>query len=569
MSLMSALQTGRSGLMANQLALEVTGNNLANAATVGYSRQNAIAVAAPGIEVQQGVHIGTGVRIETIQRHIDEALNTRLRAAIGDQSAAETQQNVMGQIESIHNELTDQGLLSRMDRFFNTWSELANNPTENGLRSLVIAEGGSLASFFHNVRDDLVGLRQQTDSALDASAVEAESLLERIGMINGEIAVAEGGMGGANALRDQRDKLLTELAEYFEITTVEDQAGMLSIYVDSIPILQGTDNRGLKLTRETVGDEVQISLHVREDNSLLEPQTGKIGQLALSRENDINFAIDTLDTVAGQLMFELNKLHSSGQAENGFDDLTSASFVDDAAAALDSTGANLDFTPVNGSFELHVTQVSTGTRSSSLINVDLNGVGGSDTTLTSLAAAIDATANVSASVTVDGRLKITSDSSDFEFSFAKDSSGALAALGLNTFFTGSDASDIDVNQTLKDDPTLLAVATDHLHGDNTTAEAIARMGTAVKADGLGGLSVVEYWTRHVEEFAVRTDQSNETLTAQRIIAQGLEAQRQSVSGVSVDEESINLLAFQRAYQGSARFIGVIDEVMQTLLSLVR
>ncbi|MHC4994236.1 MAG: flagellar hook-associated protein FlgK [Planctomycetota bacterium] len=569
MSLVSALHTGRTGLAANQLALEVTGNNLANAATEGYSRQNAIAVAAPGIEVQQGIRVGTGVRIEAIKRQVDEALNTRLRAAIGDQSAAAAGQNILTQIESIHNELTDQGLLSRLDRFFNTWSELANNPTENGLRSLVIAEGQSLSSFFQSVRSDLVDLRRQTDDALGAAVVEAESLLNRIAMVNEEIVVAEGGLGGANALHDQRDKLLAELAEYFEITTVEDNSGTMSVYVDSIPVVQGNDSRGLKLVRETnPGGEVEISLRIKEDNSLLEPSTGTIGQIATSRERDVNFAIDTLDEMAGQLIYELNKLHSSGQAENGFDDVLSAYSVDDAAAALNSTTANLDFTPVNGSFELHVTQKSTGTRESSLIQVDLDGLNGDDTTLTGLAAAISATPNLSATVTVDGRLEITADSSDFEFSFASDSSGVLAALGVNTFFTGTDASDIRVNQRLVDDPTLLAVARDHLLGDNGTAEAIARLGDQ-PVDALGGLTIVEYWTRHVEDYAVRTDQANESLEAQRIIAQGLEAQRQAVSGVSVDEESINLLAFQRAYQGSARFITVVDEVMQTLLGLVR
>jgi flagellar hook-associated protein 1 FlgK len=242
--------------------------------------------------------------------------------------------------------------------------------------------------------------------------------------------------------------------------------------------------------------------------------------------------------------------------------------VADVTAALNAEEAELDFEPGHGSFSIHVTQQSTGQRVTESISVDLDGIdAGNDTTLTSLAAAIDAVENVSASVTSDGRLRITADGNDFKVSFSDDSSGVLASLGINTFFVGRRATDIEVNEVVAARPTLIAAGQGHVLGDNRNALALVGL-RSESLDELSGFSLTEYWGRHVEDFAIRLSQAKQSVEADTVVRENLQAQQQSISGVNPDEETINLIQYQRAYQASARFLSVVDEMMQTLLALL-
>jgi flagellar hook-associated protein 1 FlgK len=157
-------------------------------------------------------------------------------------------------------------------------------------------------------------------------------------------------------------------------------------------------------------------------------------------------------------------------------------------------------------------------------------------------------------------------SAGFQISFSDDSSGALAALGINTFFTGTRASDIDVNHLLIDDPNRLAAASGHVDGSNDTALAIADLQNLRLSD-LGGRSLREYWQHSVNGLAVKAAGANAAAESSRLVRESIGAQVQAVSGVSLDEESINLLTFQRQFQAAARFINVIDEALRTLLSI--
>jgi len=567
MSLNGALHIGATGIKVNQAALEVAGNNLANAATQGYSRQRAITAPGASTQVGPGTFIGSGTRLDSIVRVVDEALNSRLRGAVSDQQAALARQNILSQIESIHNELSDQGLSTQLNEFLNQWSELASNPTDTGVKSLVISQGGSISQYIQNVRDDLANLREQIDNSLSNGVQTANGLLQQIADLNKKIAVTEAGQGGANGLRDERDRLLDELSEFVNITTNEQPSGIVDVFVNSTPVVLATENRGLELETVTEDDQLVTKLRVKADGTQLFPEGGQLGQLLGARNQDINPALDQVDEFAAALIHELNKLHSSGQGTSQFSQVKGTSLNLDPAAALNDLDANdLPFEIVNGSFQIHTTQKTTGTRASTQIDVDLDGLG-SDTTLNDLASAIDAVANVNASVNPDGSLSISSANNDFTFSFSDDSSGALAALGINTFFEGRDAASIGVNQTVKDDPSKLAVGAGHVEGSNGTALAIAALGDKA-LDSKNGQSIRDLWRNHVEEYAVRTAEANQEVEATTIVAESLANQKAAVSGVSVDEEAINLLQYQRAFQGSARFITVVDELMQTVLGLV-
>ena len=143
----------------------------------------------------------------------------------------------------------------------------------------------------------------------------------------------------------------------------------------------------------------------------------------------------------------------------------------------------------------------------------------------------------------------------------------LAGLGVNTYFTGEDASDIDVNAILVNDASFLAVGADHVDGSNGTALGIAQLGDT-GFDSLGGLTILESWAPNVESLAVRSRTAIGQAASTKLVRESLEAQQAAVSGVSLDEEAVNLLNFQRQYEAAAKYISVIDQLMQTLMSVI-
>lgn len=567
MTLGAALSIGRSGVLTHQHAVEVTGDNLANQATEGFHRRRITLEPIRSHEIQAGMFLGRGVGVQSITRQVDAALEGRLRANISDMSTSAARKNVLSQIESLQNEFSDADLSSYLNRFFNAWSELANNPQDNAARSLVLREGADLAAFIAKLRAELVALRSQVDHSIGSAVAAADDVLTRIQSINERIVAHGGTSHGAPALRDARDIALGELAEYLDVSVNELDSGVVEVFVGSMPLILNGVSRGIELRRASAGDRLEADVVLRDDASPLNVTAGRVAGLLVARSQDVDFAIDQLDSYANSLIFEVNQVHSQGQALAGPERVAAANRVADADAALNSSATGLAFRPRHGSFQIHVTQQSTQLRASTTIQVDLDGIApDADTTLNQLTAAIDAVENVSATVDLDGRLHIAVDGSDFEISFSEDSSGVLAALGINSFFAGADASDIAVGDIVNATPDMIAASRTHHPGDNANALALAAMKDQPVAD-LGGQSLLQAWGRHVEELAMRLDRSDQQLEADSVVNDSLRAQQQAVSGVNGDEEVINLLAFQRAYQGSARFLRVVDELMETLLSL--
>ncbi len=567
----SSLFIGQSGLLASQAALQAVGNNLANLATPGYHKQDVTLATNRSTEIRRGLYVGTGVHVGSVTRRIDLALEDRLRGSVGDQAASSARNDILKQIESLENEFTDIDISSRFNNFLNVWSEIADKPTDNSIRTVLVSQGETLTSFIRNLREDLGKLRLQVDRTIDQSAAAADDLLTRIEDINRQISSAERGSGGAHGLRDQRDNLLGELSQFMDISIHEQNNGAVDVFVGSLPVILNGLSRGVELEKKVVNNELKIQMVIKDDRSALDIRSGSIGAMVASRDQDVTGAIDQIDAFSKNLIFELNKLHAQGIGEVGFATVTGTNRTTDSTRALNDSLSGLKFTPNHGSFTIAVRQKSTGQVNQTQIAIDLDGIG-ADTTLDSLIASINAVNDISASKTPDGMLQISANGNDFEILFGPDSSGTLAALGLNTFFTGEQASDIAVNTVITNDVKKIAagkIPTDGTFAWGTNDNALAIDLLRDKSlDVLGGLSLTQSWNKHVEDFSTRQSQSKNKLDADTIVRENLENQRQGVSGVNSDEEAVNLLSYQRAYQGSARFLQVINELMDTLINLV-
>jgi flagellar hook-associated protein 1 len=273
-----------------------------------------------------------------------------------------------------------------------------------------------------------------------------------------------------------------------------------------------------------------------------------------------------LDSLSGALINEINKIHAGGKGLVGFSDLTGVSAVIDPAVALSSTDNGITFPPKTGSFFIDVKDAS-GNVVRTQINIDLDGIG-ADSTLNSVAADINANvANVTATVLADGRLKLSA-AGGSTFSFASDTSGFLASMGLDTFFTGKNSLDIAVNPLISGNTSLLAAAASDQPGDGSNATALAALQDQA-VSSLGGASLNEYYSATVADLAVSSSGARSAADASSVVFDSLTAQRESISGVNLDEEAVSLISYQRAFQGTARYMTVVDDMLQTLLTLIR
>lgn len=578
MGLTSAFQIGHSALTASQLAIQVAGNNLANAATPGYSRQIAHLAPMRGDHSSLGWSVGSGVLVRDVRRQIDEALQARLWSGISAETGAAQQFQLLAQVETALGELTDNDLSSELNAYFSAWSERANG---NQSGSMVVQQGVRLAEFIQRVRRDLDSQRAEVDRQLGAQVTAANTLLSQIAKLNRDVADAEVGGSTANALRDQRDALVSELSAYLDVTAVEQPSGSVNILIGSTPVVLGTQSRGIELARETVNGSLAVSVAVKQDGQRLEVLSGSVGALLAGRESTVSGTIEGLDRLATQLIYQVNRLHSTGTNAAGLRTTTGTLSISGADRTLalndpdNRTLGGLPFAPTNGGFLVQVMQTATGQTRTVRIDVDLDGrtaAGapgyGDDTSAEDIRAALNAIDGLSATFTADGRLKIDA-AAGVEFSFAEDTSGVLAVLGVNSFFQGADASDIAVRAELQNDPTLLA--TGRIIGgqfvENGTALELASLQDTALA-GLGDRSLRASWTETVQALGVRVAAAKSNAASASLVRESLEAQRAGLSGVSVDEESLNLMTFQRQYQGAARFIAAVDEMTQVLINLV-
>jgi len=568
MGLTSSLSIGRSALTAYQAALATIGNNIANSATPGYSRisPNLSAIAGPAFRAGQ---IGGGVHLSSVRRNVSESLQARLRMATSDKESAWAEQTSLDRVEGVFNPLGDTNLGSMLDEFFESLGNLQNDPQNMATRGIVITAADSLAQRIRDVRSNLVNLRKDLNAEIEEATRQADEIATKIAELNTQVTVAEaGGSGPAAALRDQRDQLLGELSELFGITVREQKSGAVSVYIGNEALVQFGQSFGLKTETELDGNDLPVAVvRFKHNNGQVTATSGLVEGLINARDNHVGTQLSRLDTLAAALIREVNNIHASGKGLEGFSDLTSLTAVLDPTLALSDADNGVEFLPKTGSFFIDVKDTATGTVVRTQINIDLDGIG-IDSTLNSVAADITANvAGVTATVLADGRLRLAADGGS-SFTFADDTSGFLAAMGLNAFFSGTDSNDIAVNTLIADKPALLAAAQSDFSGDGSNATALASLREQA-VSSLGGASLDEYYTTTIASVAVSLSGARSAYEAGTIIFESLTIQRESLSGVNLDEEAVALVSYQRAYQGAARYLNVVDEMMQTLLTLVR
>jgi len=565
MGLMSALNTSVSALHVNTIGLQVVSNNIANVNTPGYATQELLHYSGP--TYQQGrMTLGTGVLAQGIVQSGNEFLDNQLRDAISDAEGSEIQSQVYQQLEGVLGELGTNDLSTYLSNFFNALNEVANQPESASVRNLAVQQGSALTTKINTTHAQVRTIQSNINTEISNSTDRINELLGEVSLLNKRITSLEGGQansGGAAPLRDTRRTAIKELSSLMDIKVTELENGSVNISASTgESLLFNGEVSRLVAVNDSSSGFPRTEVVIQGTGRRIDFQSGRIGGLQNARDVVVEDFLTDLTALSDNLTFQFNKLHSSGQGLTGLVSVSAENTVSDIDAPLDQT--SLKFSPENGSLKVHVRDQTTGKIKTTDVFINLGQNGG--TSLQDLTDQLNTIDGITAAIDYQGRLSIQSSSSNAEFYFSEDTSGTLAALGVNTFFTGSSPETISIRQGLIDNPALLAASKGGVSNDADNVISLIGL-ESLEQINLNGRSLRSHYETLVGSVAQKAAVTRDLADGFRQYADSVEGQSMSLVGVNLDEEAVKMLQYQRAYEASARVIQTVNDLFDVLVNL--
>jgi len=314
--LTSALNIGTTGLSTNQKGIEVTGNNVANVNTPGYSKQTLELSSTPTLQFNDQM-IGQGAVVNAISREGNRFVTRQLIGKTADYGETDAKDIPLAEIERIVG--IDEANLSRdIDQFFDAWQELSTNPAGGLQRQQVIQEGTDLSSNLRGMVGNLHAVQEGINDSLEGTIVDLNRQLEEIADLNIQIVSAEATGISANALRDQRDLLLQEVSGVTGISYFEESSGMVSVQLPSgLPLV--TADTASEISTQWVSGSLQLNLTSGASTTTLSSSDfgGEIHGILELRDEYIPSLLDDLDKLAYELATAVNAVQTGGVDING------------------------------------------------------------------------------------------------------------------------------------------------------------------------------------------------------------------------------------------------------------
>lgn len=462
------LSTASRSLLTQQKAIDVTGQNIANVNTPGYSRQRVVMEPSAPINFEPG-QMGTGVKAAEIQRIYDGFIGGQINGENAKLGQWEATESGLSRIELIFNESSGAGLEEAMGAFWSAWQDLVNNPAGYPERTALRSASETLGRTFNTMSENLQQIQMDYDNTIAGTLDEINGLTRQIVDLNDKISQVEIAGQNSNDYRDQRDQLLKELSGLIEIDTYENEQGQITVLTGN----------GTALVQSPYAYELSTAINANGLQNVVWTDrsgtaidiTADIGGGELKGWLDVRDGyaqgyIDELDALANAIISEVNTIHQSGFG-----------MTIDPATGLPTTG--------------------------------------------------------------------------------------------QAFFTGSSADTMALDQDVAADVNLIAAATTAatVPGDNRNAVAIADLQNQLIMNG-GGTTFDNYYSALAS--GVGNDVSNASANQEYESAMltHLENYRESVSGVSLDEEMVNLVKFQHAYEAAAKVITTVDDMLNTVMNMV-
>jgi flagellar hook-associated protein 1 FlgK len=600
------LNIGLSGLYAYQAAINNTSHNISNAETEGYSRQKLNTTASNALQVNSSYGMaGTGVDILGIEQEREKYYDVKYRSSAMLYGEYSSKNYYMNQVEDYFNELNE-GFTTGYTNFFSNLRNLYDNdPSSSDVRKTVTNTAASLTEYMHYMSTSLESIQESTNFEIKNQVDRVNAISEQIATLTTQINTYEVRGGKANDLRDKRELLVDELSEIANTTTEEKVYktdpmdpgtvsyivrinGQILVDTDRTNTLQvkpredkinQTDIDGLYDVYWENGNELDLNnanlrgtlkaLYEVRDGNNQENLSGKV-TTATTTSGATSTTVVTMTSPTCEDYTKLN-IPQEGMITLGGNEYKYTKFD----VTIDASGAytykfTLDkplttdiTTPTEGKIgesvnykgiPYYMSKLNEFTRTfASVFNgmhntgEDLDGNKGLDF--------FNYTTKKGASNLIEKAASFSSDGT------ATDASGNVGVAYYNMT-----AANFSVTTELLDDPRRFAAANDVSQGveSKKVLEKLLKIETDKTLFKAG--TPAQFYSSLVAEIGVDADKFDTFTKSQENIKKSISNQRLSVSGVDIDEEAMNLVKYQNAYNLSAKVIQVMDEIYDKLIN---
>ena len=313
---MSGLMSiGKSALTANYAALQTTGNNIANASTVGYSRQQVELADATGQDSGSGF-LGRGVDVVTVSRSYSQYLTGHAVDTSSTAAADAARFDRLSQLETLF-PIGAAGVGYAAGELLNSFTDLANNPADIGQRQVVLAHAQELAGRFVAIGDQITGLQTGVVQDIKGAIASVNSLAQQVAKVNASIVTMRGGGGAPNQLLDERDQLVSQISKLINIKTLPGEDGSLGVMVaGGESLVLGSGASTLTVTPDEFDpSKVQIGLRAGSTTRMLAPDAfvgGAVAGLLKFQNDDLTAARNLMGQMATAISGSVNTQQSLG-----------------------------------------------------------------------------------------------------------------------------------------------------------------------------------------------------------------------------------------------------------------
>lgn len=621
MSTFASIELGKRSLFASQQSIQTAGHNISNASTEGYTRQR---VQLDSFEplyrpdltrAETPGQIGQGVTVSSINRLRDELLDQRIVAQTDRQGYWETRDSYIYMMEQLYNEPEDTSVRTRMDQFWDSWQELALYPESTAARGAVASRAKTLTDSIHHQYRGLQSIRDMINGDIEARVKQVNTLTRQIAGLNEEIVKSKAMGDNPNDLMDKRDVLTEQLADLITISVEkQDYDESYIIYTDGLELVQGGKHRSFTLQSSTDNDGYATVVWEDSGNTA-HFEGGRLAALIELRDGDVRDEIRKLDTMAMNFVDLVNDIHRNAMGLNGktgIDFFKEQYFINNVAGNFDRNGDG----EYDSSYIFRLTGAHTldpreqfglegtltlsagqGTVEVPYYSTDM--VSDLVERINRAGAEVVAYLDQNNKLVLKGTTAQDSSNPDFVIRHVEDSgrflagyAGVLAGSGAENAYDWQqpDAVNVlapegaqyavspiahpsgwmEINPVVVSDLQNIAAGYPSPEGtpypgDNRAALAVAKIrNTAVMVGNTRTFD--EFFAEAVTDMGLKGEQSELALQTQSAIMKELHDMRDSISGVNIDEELADIIKFQHGYNASARFIAVVNEMLDTVIN---
>ncbi len=607
------LNIAKSGLYAYQSALNTTSHNISNAETAGYSRQVMGQKAAKAQQVNSSYGMaGTGVEVTGVVQQRENYYDMKYWAMNTTYGEFAGKQHYMSEIENYFNEVSVDGFMTSYNALDTSLQQLQKNPSSLTVRTQVINYAKSLTEYFNSLSGNLKSIQKECNFEIRNQVDLINSKAQQIAVLTKQINTLENNGGMANDLRDQRALLVDDLSQVANITVNERIVGKdvgvttYEVKLDGVTLVDGVNTNKLKVVprevktnmndidgifdlqwengqsfnarSQTLGGYLKGLLEVRDGNNQLNfqgktsVQTGD--EFVTVSDANITDMLKLNIPETGKLTIGNHEYEYSGFEFTKDSDGNIISYTfeltepvsSDSEDAQVKIGESIDYKGIPYYMEQMNEFVRTYAKAFNDIHrsgVDLNGNPAQDF--------------FTGTSKVDGRdytfdpLVGSEDSAYYDYNtYNSGTGGYYTQVPKDQPLYGSyylvTASNFTVNENLFKNPSLMSTGSDVVNGSENNDIVNKLLNIKDDKTLFDHGSPDGFFQTMVAEIGIDTNKATTFANSQKNILDTIDNQRLSISGVDVDEEAMNLIRFQNAYNLSAKVITVMNEIYDKLIN---